>query len=671
MGHLLEEMADAQLCVNTLRCFCADMVQRANSGHPGAPMGMAPMAHVLWTQVMNYSPSNPNWYNRDRFVLSNGHGCALLYALLNWTGFEQFPEEQIKNFRQLGSNTPGHPESHFEGIEVTTGPLGQGLTNAVGLAMAQEHLAAVYNREGFELFSNFTYVFCGDGCLMEGITSEAASLAGHLRLGRLIVLYDDNEISIDGSTNLAFSEDVGQRFVSYGWQVLTVGNGDSDFEGIAKAIEEAKQESSRPTLIKVRTTIGFGSSKQGTEKTHGSPLGAEDLANVKKKFGFDPEVSFYYPDSVREVYGKMKEIGQNKEASWNELFENYKQKFAKEAEEITRRFSGQLPADWKDSLPKYAPGDKDLATRQCSQECLAKLVPLLPELVGGSADLAPSNLTLVGQQDFQHGNYQGRNIRFGVREHAMAAVVNGFACYGGFVPYGATFLNFLSYCQGAVTLSALANLKCFFIMTHDSIGLGEDGPTHQPIEKISTVRAMPNILLFRPADGNETSGSYGCMLDQSNRPSVFALSRQGLPQLEGSSPEKVAQGGYVLQDCEGTPDIIIVSTGSEVSICVEARNLLSDLKVRIVSMPCWELFDEQPSEYALSVFPDGVPVLSVEAASTFGWSRFAHASIGVDTAGMSGKFADVYKHFGLYPENIANKAKQVVEFYKNQPPQSR
>jgi len=647
------------------------MVQKANSGHPGAPMGMAPIGHLLWSKIMNYSPSNPKWYNRDRFVLSNGHACAMLYTLLHLTGFEKFPIEEILNFRQVGSTTPGHPECHYDGVEVTTGPLGQGLSNAVGLAIAQEHLAATYNREGFDLFNNFTYVTCGDGCLMEGITSEAASLAGHLGLGRLIVLYDDNKISIDGSTDLAFSEDVPARFAAYGWQTLTVENGNEDFDALTQAIQQAQQNLTQPTLISVKTIIGFGSLKEGSEKTHGSPLGEDDIVSVKKRFGLDPEKKFFISEEVANVYKKVKETGAQKEEQWNNLFKSYGEKYPKEHEEIRRRFAKELPENWKEKLPTYKPGDKDLATRQCSQQCLEVLVPAIPELVGGSADLAPSNLTIVkGHVDFLKNQFHGRNLRFGVREHAMAAVVNGLAAFGGFIPYGATFLNFLGYCQGAVSLSALSNLQCFFVMTHDSIGLGEDGPTHQPIEKFANARAMPNILLFRPADGNETSGSYAQVLLEKTTPSVLSLSRQALPQLEGSSAEKVALGGYVLQDVEGTPDVIFASTGSEVSLCVQAKALLEGKKVRIVSLPCWELFEKQSREYKLSVFPDGVPVLGVEAGSTLGWSKYSHAVIGIDRYGSSGKYQDVYKHLGLYPENIAEKAKQLIEFYSGNPPRS-
>lgn len=652
-------------CANTIRCFCADMVQTANSGHPGAPMGMAAMAHVLWTKVMNYSPSNPNWYNRDRFVLSNGHGCALLYCLLHFTGYDEFTIEQIKNFRQVGSITAGHPESHYNGIEVTTGPLGQGIANAVGLAAGQAHMASVYNKEGFELFSNYTYVFCGDGCLMEGISSEAASLAGHLGLGRLIVLYDDNKISIDGSTDLAFTEDVPKRFESYGWHTITVENGDDDYEAIEKAIREAQSVTDRPSIISVKTTIGLGSIKQGTEKTHGSPLGEEDLANVKKKFNMDSNVKFSKPDDVLEVYNNMKKVGQEKENVWNDLFKQYEEKYPEEAKSIKRRFDGALPENWKDDLPTFTPDDDTIASRKSSQLCLQALIPKIPEMIGGSADLAPSNLTLVGDfVDFQKGSYHGRNFRFGVREHAMAAFTNGIAAYGSFVPYCATFMNFLSYLHGAITLSALSGVKCIYIMTHDSIGLGEDGPTHQPIEKLASLRGLPNCMLFRPADGNETVGSYICAISANNTPSVMAFSRQGLPHLAGSNRDSVAKGAYTILDCEGIPDVILAATGSEVSLCVNtAQGPLKEKKVRVVSMPCWELFEKQSKDYAMSLFPDNVPVLGVEASTTLGWDRYAHACIGMTTHGASGKGGDLMKKFGFTVENVAEKASKLIDFY--------
>jgi len=659
-------------CVNYIRAFCADVVQKANSGHPGAPMGMAPMAHVLFTKFLNYSPANPKWANRDRFILSNGHACALLYTMLHLAGYEQFPLDQLEHFRQMGYRTAGHPEGIYDGIEVSTGPLGQGFSNAVGLAMAEAHLSALYNKPGFDLFSNRTFVFCGDGCLMEGITSEAASLAGHLGLGRLIVLYDDNKISIDGGTDLAFSENVPQRFEAYGWHTQTVEHGDSDLEAIARAIHNAIEVQDRPSLISVKTTIGFGSKSEATAKVHGSPLGWDDIANVKKKFGLDPEKRFYIPDDVRGVYNIHRDIGQQKEQAWNDLFARYRDQFPAEAAEVERRFAGRLPDGWQNALPRYKSSDKGKATRIFSYECIQALAPVLPELIGGSADLAPSTKTIIeSSHDFQKGHYDGRNIRFGVREHAMAAIVNGLAAYGGFLPYGATFLNFLGYCLGSVTLSALTGHHMFHVMTHDSIGLGEDGPTHQPVEKLMICRSTPHLVLLRPADGNETAGAYAIVVE-AKKPAILALSRQDVPNVEGTSLEAVKKGAYSVVEVEN-PELILVGTGSELYLCVEAAKqaALQERRVRVVSMPSWELFDDQPQEYRLSVFPDGAPVLSVEAGVTCGWSRYAHASVGVDSFGISAPYEQIYEHFGLTPSKIADKAVKVLNFYKDRPVPSR
>ena len=635
-------------------------------------MGMAPMAFLLWTKFMKYSPKNSQWLNRDRFVLSNGHACSLQYAMLHLTGYPNFTMEDLKQFRKLDSKTPGHPETGANkevhgGIEVSTGPLGQGLSNAVGFAIAEAHLRATYNRPSFPIFDNYTWVFCGDGCLMEGVTSEASSMAGHLGLGKLIVLYDDNNISIDGSTDLAFTEDVGKRYESYGWQVLTVENGDDDLAAIEKAIEEAKADETRPSLIKVRTTIGKYSAKQGTSKVHGSPLGPEDLSNVKTQLGFDKDQTFVVSDSVYKVFDHT-QAGQEAEGKWNALFKSYGEKYPELAAEIKRRFSGELPSSFKDALPKYTAGDAPNATRKLSQAVFKALGPLLPELVGGSADLNPSCLTYIeSSHDFQKGKEDGRNIRYGVREHAMASITNGLAAYGGFIPFCSTFLNFLGYCQGAVTLSALSQLRAIYVFTHDSIGLGEDGPTHQPVEKNVFVRSTPNMAFLRPADGNEVNGAYICALENSTRPSLLALSRQGVPQIEGTCTASVAKGAYVVQDVDGKPDLILAGTGTELTLCVEAAKKLTGKKVRVVSMPCWEYFDEQDLEYRKSVFLDGVPALSVEAGSTLGWSKYVHASVGIDSFGASAPVADVFKKFGFTVENVVEKATKLAEFYSSRP----
>jgi transketolase len=551
------------------------------------------------------------------------------------------------------------------GVEVTTGPLGQGICNAVGLAMAEAHLAAKFNKPGFNVVDHYTYVIMGDGCNQEGVASEACSLAGHLGLGKLIALYDDNHITIDGATSLSFTEDVAKRFEAYGWHVQTVTDGDTSLTGIQNALETAYKITDKPHLIKIRTTIGFGSAHQGEHKVHGSPLGAEDIANVKKKFGFDPAQSFFVPEEVKNFYGKLKEKGQATESAWNEMFKKYSQEHADLAAELTRRMEGKLPANWKSALPVFKPEDAAKATRQFSQTVINSLAKVLPELMGGSADLNPSTLSYIDiSKDYQKNTPEGRNIRFGVREHGMAAICNGLEAYGGIISYGATFLNFIGYAMGAVRLSAISHFGVLYVMTHDSIGLGEDGPTHQPIESLMMIRATPNILLLRPADGNETSGAYGVAIENRNRPSVLALSRQAVPNLKGTSIEGVYKGAYTISDpAEGKPQIILLGTGTELSLCVEAAGKLSNLKVRVVSMPSWELFREQAEEYKRSVLLDGVPILAVEAASVVGWHEYAHAVIGMSTFGDSGPYKDVFAKFGITTDNVVKKAQAMVDYY--------
>lgn len=658
-----------QLCINTIRCLSIDTVQKANSGHPGAPMGMAPLAHVLFTKFLKYSPTNPKWAGRDRFVLSNGHACALQYSMLHLTGYDEFTLDELKKFRQIGSKTPGHPENSLVngGIEVSTGPLGQGISNAVGLAIAEAHLAAIFNKPGFNIVDNYTYVFCGDGCLQEGVSAEAGSLAGHLGLGKIIVLYDDNHITIDGHTDLSFSEDVCKRYEAYGWHTSVVKDGDHDLKAIEDAIEAAKKVTDKPSLIKVRTTIGFGSSFAESHKVHGSPLGAEEIAKVKTKFGLDPNQSFNVPSQVGEFYRSFREKGKAHEDKWNALFAEYQKQYPELAAEFKRRLSGQLPADWKKVLPTFKPTDGEKATRQHSQTVINALGKIIPDLVGGSADLNPSTLSYLDcSKDFQKNSHEGRNIRFGVREHGMAAVCNGLAAYGGFVPYCATFMNFIGYAMGAVRLSAISEFGVIYVMTHDSIGLGEDGPTHQPINSLMMLRAMPNIFVLRPADGNETSGAYAVAIEHRHTPSVLALSRQGLPNLKGTSIEGVAKGAYVIQEPEdgSKPQIILVGSGSEVHLATRAAEQAKDLKIRVVSMPSWELFRGQPLDYQLSVFPDGIPVLAVEAGSVVGWREYSHAVIGMSTFGASGPYKEVYSKFGITTENIIKQSHAVIEFYK-------
>lgn len=552
----------------------------------------------------------------------------------------------------MDSITPGHPEAHdTPGIEVTTGPLGQGISNAVGLAIAQAHTAATFNKPGFDLVNNYTYCFLGDGCLQEGVSSEASSLAGHLQLGNLIAIWDDNQITIDGSTAVSFTEDVVKRYEAYGWHVLAVDDGDHDLEGIEKAIRAAQEVKDKPTLIKLKTTIGYGSLKQGSHDVHGSPLKADDIKQFKTKVGFNPDEMFAVPQQVYDQYHAHAAQGAAAEEEWNQLLAKYAESHPAEAADLKRRLSGNLPEGWEKSLPVYSPSDSAVASRKLSEIVLTKIEGVIPELFGGSADLTGSNLTRwKGATDFQPpstglGNYAGRYVRYGVREHAMGAILNGLAAYGTILPYAGTFLNFVSYAAGAVRLSALSQVRVIWVATHDSIGLGEDGPTHQPIETLTHFRALPNIMVWRPADGNETSAAYYVALTSKHTPSIVALSRQNLPQLEGSTIEHARKGGYVLHETEGA-QITLVSTGSEVCIVVDAAKLLAEkhgVKARVVSIPCFEVFDTQTKEYRLSVLPDGTPSLSVEVMSTMGWERYTHEQFGLNRFGASGPYKDVYK----------------------------
>lgn len=659
--------------IDTIRTLAADVVFKSNSGHPGAPMGLAAAAHVLFSRFVNANPKDSAWFNRDRFVLSNGHACALQYILLHLLGYK-LSLQDLKDFRQIDSKTPGHPEFHHtDGIEVTTGPLGQGFSNAVGLAIAEAHLGATYNKDGFPIVKNFTYVFAGDGCLMEGVASEAASIAGHQQLGSLIVIYDDNHISIDGDTNVAFTEDVAKRFEAYGWQVLTVEHGNTNLDGIYNAITQAQQETSKPTIIKLSTIIGYGSLQQGTHGVHGSPLKKDDIAQLKTALGFDPNATFVVPPTTTEVYGLIAKRGAEKQAEWNALLASYKEKYPTEHAELTRRIAGELPEGWEKKLPVLTTADKAVASRKLSENVLTAIHDTLPELFGGSADLTGSNLTRVKNDvDFQPpstglGTYAGRYFRYGVREHAMGAIMNGLSAYGGIIPFGGTFLNFVSYAVGALRLSALSGHQVIWVATHDSIGLGEDGPTHQPVEVVAHLRAIPNLAVWRPADGNETSAAYLVALQSKHTPSVLALSRQNLPQLENSTIANASKGGYVIHEVEGgAEDLTIVSTGSEVAIAVEAAGILQKegKKVRVVSLPSWEVFDAQPEEYRLSILRSGAPILSVEAYSTLGWERYSHEQFGLKAWGASGPYEKVYEKFGLTGPNIAVQGNKVIDFYK-------
>ncbi len=658
-----------QLCINSIRFLAVDAVEKAKSGHPGLPMGAAPMAFVLWDKFMRYNPKNPQWFNRDRFVLSAGHGSMLQYALLHLAGFDSVSMEDIKNFRQWESQTPGHPENFVTaGVEVTTGPLGQGIANGVGLAMAEAHLAAKFNKPDAKIVDHYTYVILGDGCNMEGVSGEACSLAGHQGLGKLIALYDDNHISIDGSTDVAFTEDVSKRFEAYGWHVLHVKDGNNDLDAIAKAIEEAKSVTDKPTMIKVTTTIGYGApNKQDTAGIHGAALGADEIKLTRENLGWNHE-PFELPQDALNHMRKAVERGAGYEDEWNKTFASYKSKYANEAAEFERYLSSKLPDGWDKVLPTFTPEDKGLATRKYSEACLNKIASVVPELIGGSADLTHSNLTEIKSDgEFQKGAFQNRNVHFGVREHAMGAICNGMALHNsGLIPYGATFLIFTDYMRAAIRLSALSLAGSIWVMTHDSIGQGEDGPTHQPIETIASLRAIPNLTVVRPADGNEVSGAYKVAIEKAkeNNPTLLVFTRQGVPNLKGSSMEKAAKGAYTLVDCDGTPDIILIGTGSEVQLCVGAAEKLSGKKVRVVSMPSWELFEEQDAAYKESVLPKAVTKrVSVEAAASFGWHKYVGtegATVSIDRFGASAPGATVMDKFGFNVDNVVATAKKVL-----------
>ncbi|NJO43776.1 MAG: transketolase [Cyanobacteria bacterium RU_5_0] len=659
------------LCINSIRFLAIEAVEKAKSGHPGLPMGAAPMAFVLWDQFMRFNPKNPKWFNRDRFVLSAGHGCMLQYALMYLTGYDSVTIDDIKQFRQWESKTPGHPENfETEGVEVTTGPLGQGIANAVGLAMAEAHLAAKFNKPDLALVDHYTYAIVGDGCNMEGISGEACSLAGHLGLGKLIAFYDDNHISIDGSTDIAFTEDVAKRFEAYGWHVQHVQEGNSDLAGIAKAIEAAKAVTDKPSFIKVTTTIGYGSpNKANTAGVHGAALGADEIKLTREYLGWD-HAPFEVPDDALAHMRKAIERGSRYEAEWDERWAQYKTKYSEEAVEFDRLLSGRLPEGWEKVLPTYKPEDKAVASRKHSEICLNALAPILPELFGGSADLTHSNLTeLKGFGNFQKGQYQNRNVRFGVREHGMGAICNGIALHGsGLIPYGATFLIFTDYMRAAIRLSALSRVGAIWVMTHDSIALGEDGPTHQPVETIASLRAIPQLTVIRPADGTETSGAYKVAVLNANqhRPTLLALSRQNLPNLAGSSIEGVTKGAYPVVDCEGIPGLILIGTGSEVGLCVKAAEQLTSegKKVRVVSMPSWELFEAQDAAYQESVLPKAVTKrLAVEAGVSMGWCKYvgdAGDVISVDRFGASAPGGICMEKFGFTVDNVVAKAKAVL-----------
>jgi transketolase len=676
------------LSINTIRFLSVDAVQHANSGHPGLPMGAAAMAYVLWTRFLRHSPSNPGWPDRDRFVLSAGHGSMLLYSLLHLTGYD-LSLEQIKRFRQWGSLTPGHPENHLTpGVEATTGPLGQGIANAVGMAIAEAHLAARFNRPGHEVIDHRTYVIASDGDMMEGVQSEACSLAGHLKLGKLIVLYDDNRVSLSGTTSVTFTEDVGARFASYGWHVQSVDDG-NDPVAVDKALRDAQGTVERPSLIAVRTILGFGAPhKQGTFQAHGSPLGADEVRAAKENLGWPVEPAFFIPEEVGAHFRSAVERGQALEQDWRRRLSAYGATFQELGSELTRRLAGELPRGWDADPPVFPADPKGLATRKASEATLQGLAPKLPELVGGSADLEESTFTtLKGEGDFEPPSlsragvqgasggvwsFGGRNIHFGVREHGMGAVVNGLAYHGGFIPYGSTFLTFLDYMRPPVRLSALSRLGSIWVYTHDSIGLGEDGPTHQPVEHFIGLRAIPDLLFIRPADANETVWAWSVAIRNRHRPTALALTRQAVPTLDRSiyaSAEGLTHGAYILNvrsEASRQPDIILIATGSEVQHIVgaEARLAAEGIKVRLVSMPCWELFEEEPLEYREGVLPSSVTTrLAVEMGRSLGWERWVGARgaiISLDRYGASAPGDVVMKELGFTADRVVRAAEALL-----------
>ena len=656
--------------VNTIRFLSADAVQQANSGHPGLPMGTAAIAYTIWTRHLRINPHNPQWPDRDRFVLSGGHGSALLYSLLYLNGFDLTLDE-LKNFRQWESRTPGHPEYGLTpGVETTTGPLGQGFANGVGMAIAAQQLAARFNRPGYNLVDHYVYAIVTDGDLMEGVASEAASLAGHLRLGRLIYLYDDNRITIDGSTNIAFTENRAQRFEAYGWQVLFVEDG-NDVEAIDQAIRQAKSDP-RPSIIVCRTHIGFGlPTRQDTAKAHGEPPGEQELSGAKEKLGWPLEPRFYVPDDVLAHFRQAESRGEKLEADWMRLFMAYRQEYPEMAQEFERRIAGALPHGWKDGLTVFPTDAKGVATRNASGKVLNALAARLPELTGGSADLTPSNKTWIdGEPSFQAETPQARNIHFGVREHAMGSIVNGMALHGGVIPYAGTFLVFADYMRPAIRLSALSKYPAIWVFTHDSIGVGEDGPTHQPVEHLAALRAIPNLVVIRPADGNEVTEAWKAAIQRRDGPTALALTRQDLPTLDRTvynPADGLQRGAYVLADIgDGIPKLILMASGSEVSLIVQAGLMLAGrgITVRLVSFPSWELFANQDAAYREGVLlPDVKARLAVEAGVSLGWDRWVGDNgvfIGVDRFGVSAPYKTIYEKFGLSVENIVMTAQKLI-----------
>ncbi|MBT2667663.1 transketolase [Bacillus sp. ISL-4] len=660
------------LSINTIRTLSIDAIEKANSGHPGMPMGAAPMAYKLWTEYMNHNPKNPDWFNRDRFVLSAGHGSMLLYSLLHLSGYG-LSIDDLKSFRQWGSKTPGHPEyGHTAGVDATTGPLGQGIAMAVGMAMAERHLAESYNRDSFNVVDHYTYSICGDGDLMEGVSAEAASLAGHLQLGRLVVLYDSNDISLDGDLSQSFSESVADRFKSYGWQYIRVEDG-NDLQEIAKAIEEAKTDDARPTLIEVKTVIGYGSpNRSGKSAVHGAPLGADELKLTKEAYKWTFEEDFYVPEEVYSHFNEaVVDAGAQKEEAWNELFKNYKEAHPELAEQLELAIKGELPAEWDQEIPVYEEG-KTLASRASSGEVLNAIAKKVPSFIGGSADLAGSNNTAIkGETDLLPGNYSGRNIWFGVREFAMGAALNGMALHGGLKVYGGTFFVFSDYLRPAIRMAALMGLPVNYVFTHDSIAVGEDGPTHEPIEQLASLRAIPNLGVIRPADGNETAAAWKVAMESTNKPTALVLTRQGLPTIKDTSEtayEGVSKGAYIISASKKeVADALLLATGSEVNLAVEAQKALANegIDVSVISMPSWDRFETQSKEYKQSVINPAVKKrLAIEVASPFGWDRYAGDEgeiLAINHFGASAPGGKIMEEFGFTVENVVARVKEMLK----------
>lgn len=659
-----------ELCINTIRTLSMDAIQKANSGHPGAPMGLAPAAYILWKCFLKHNSKNPEWIDRDRFVLSGGHASMLLYSLLYLSGYD-LTLDDIKNFRQWGSKTPGHPEfGHTPGVETTTGPLGQGFTNAVGMALAERHLATIFNHPGYEIIDHYTYMICGDGDLMEGITAEAASFAGHMGLAKLLCIYDDNGISIEGNTDITFTEDVGLRFKAYNWHVIRVEDG-NNLDDIYKAIKEAREETNKPSIIILRTHIAFGSpNKQDSADAHGSPLGEEEIRLTKKNLGWDENVSFYVPEQVIKMFEECIDKGKKAESIWKEKFEEYCSKYPVLSKKLNDSLNNSLNKGWDANLPDFSKNEGPIATRAASGKILNAISENIPYLIGGSADLAPSNNTIIkSSHDFQKNMFDGRNIRFGVREHAMGGIMSGIALHKGLRPYGGTFFVFADYMRPAIRLASLMKLPVIYIFTHDSVAVGEDGPTHQPVEQLAGLRAIPGLTVIRPADATETIEAWRLAAQTTDSPVALILSRQKLPVIDRtiySSADKLVNGAYILSDSDGKPDIILIATGSEVHITLKAGKILEEkgISVRVVSMPSWELFENTSQEYKDKVLlPDVNIRIAVEAGISMGWERYTGSSsavIGINEFGASAPGNIVMEKFGFTSENIVRKATELL-----------